>query len=162
MKPMKQPTPWTCSPTVVSFLTGIPFDTLLDTLGHDGSKIIYPDREEPACREGFGYSEISLALMKHGWASVCCYAKLEHDNGDAISGYPDFMELQNQLAIYCDRIIAVVKKENPERCHCLAWRPSEDLILDPLTGEFIEVIKEPIEYFECLFRIDTRLALGLN
>lgn len=56
------------------------------------------------------------------------------------------------MAKRCDRVLLIAQKQT-EGLHCYAWRPSEDLILDPLAGEAIEAVPYPVMYIELLVPI---------
>ena len=139
---MKQPTDWTCYPTVVSYLTGIDYGTLLTVIGHDGSEL---KADGPLGRSAFCYHEMSLALFKLCWTITQIAAKLDKRT------YADFDDLQTSLAKRCDRIAVIAKHD--KILHCYAWKPKEGVILDPLTGNKIERINKPIMYFECLEKL---------
>lgn len=150
----KQPNGWTCYPTCVSYLTGIPFDALLSTIGHDGSRVIQPERMEPACRESFTYSEMAIALLQHGWFTTAIYAALEHENGEPISAYPSFQVIEGLIANVCDRVIVTAASKTKGIDHCFAWTPSKNELIDPLTGQNINFLDEsrPVKHFELLLR----------
>lgn len=148
----KQPTPWSCYPTCVSFLTGIPFDDLIKTIGHDGSKIVDQSAVDPWGREAFCHTQVALALLKKGWASIELQASPQHSNGDGVTGYPSWDRLQSIVAKRCDRVLLIAQKPS-EGLHCYAWRPSENLTLDPLAGEEIEAVPYPVMYIELLVPI---------
>jgi len=46
----------------------IPVATLLDAVGHDGSKVIFPNLPEPARRQGFHVQEFVHVALRHGFA----------------------------------------------------------------------------------------------
>lgn len=43
---------------------------LVEELGHDGGRIIWPERQEPMCRRGFHIQEIIDLAWTHGWATT--------------------------------------------------------------------------------------------
>lgn len=45
--------------------------TLLEELGHDGSKIVFPDLKEPECRASFHPQEFVIVGMKMGKKVIC-------------------------------------------------------------------------------------------
>lgn len=63
----ESPNKWSCLPAAFSTCTGIPFSTLLEKIGHDGSEVVFPDLEEPDCRRGFVGQELTLALLDFGF-----------------------------------------------------------------------------------------------
>jgi hypothetical protein len=61
----KSPNKWSCLPTAVAMAIGVPVESLIRDIGHDGSQIIFPELKDPFCRRGFDFTDISLALLKH-------------------------------------------------------------------------------------------------
>lgn len=64
---VESPNSWSCMPAAFATATGIPLDTLLESIGHDGSEIIFPDLEDPLCRRTFNTQEIAFALFQFEW-----------------------------------------------------------------------------------------------
>jgi len=64
---VESPNNWSCVPAAFATATGLPFDLLLDKIGHDGSQIIFPDLPEPLCRRGFLGQELAYTLLTLGW-----------------------------------------------------------------------------------------------
>lgn len=64
---VEQPNIWSCVPAAFATATNIPFETLLEKIGHDGSEIIFPDLEEPLRRRAFHIQELVRALFDLGW-----------------------------------------------------------------------------------------------
>ena len=59
-----QPNKFTCLPTAFAIATGIPVDDLLQSIGHDGSDLVY------GSPRGFHPQEIIEVLFHRGWACV--------------------------------------------------------------------------------------------
>jgi len=68
MQLQQRPEPWMCVPLAFAMVLDIPVATLLDTVGHDGSKILFPNLSEPACRQGFHIQEFVHVALARGFA----------------------------------------------------------------------------------------------
>jgi len=146
---MKQPTNYTCFPTCVSYLTGIPLDELLDELGHMGEL-----RES-----GYGYtfSEMSFLLLKKGWASIPIYPKLNSVdvNCPSIQDVLDFIYKQEKVII-TKRVDPDSTSDKSEDFHCLAYKPKENIIMDPWTGKYLtqkQIRETKVHYYTILKKI---------
>lgn len=64
------PERWQCVPFAFSLVTGISMESLLQRLGHDGSKIIDEQMPEPFRRRGFACQEILSILPEFGWVGT--------------------------------------------------------------------------------------------
>jgi hypothetical protein len=64
---IQQPNNWSCLPAAFATVTGIPLETLLELVGHDGSEIIFNDLPEPLCRRSFLGQELVKVLFELGW-----------------------------------------------------------------------------------------------
>lgn len=62
--------PWSCYLDAVVKLTGIDEKELLVDIGHDGSEVIWPEREPPYCYRGFNPNHMAMVLLRYGWAVV--------------------------------------------------------------------------------------------
>jgi len=63
-----QPEQWACMPVAFAMAMGVSVDELLEAVGHDGSKIIFPTLPEPACRQGFHVQEFIVVALQRGLA----------------------------------------------------------------------------------------------
>ncbi len=61
-----QPNKWSCLPTAFANAADIPLSDLLDTIGHNGSAIVFPNLEEPYNRRSFHVIEVTSALLDMG------------------------------------------------------------------------------------------------
>ena len=61
-----QPDDWSCYPQVACMIVGVDYKTFLAFNGHDGSEILYKDREHPKGRRCFTDSEITKFLAHFG------------------------------------------------------------------------------------------------
>ena len=123
---IKQPNAWSCLPTAASILTGIPFDDIVKRIGHDGSRVVAPEKPDPWCREAFEPCELTKALLYHGWTTTHFHALLER------SRYPTIEEWVFLLDGYGWPVIITVEK--PMGMHAIAWRPQSGELIDPLHG----------------------------
>lgn len=64
----QRPEPWMCMPLAFAMAMDMPVDDLLAEIGHDGSRIAFPNLPEPACRLGFHIQEMILIALKRGMA----------------------------------------------------------------------------------------------
>jgi len=62
------PEPWMCMPLAFAMAMDVPVADLLAAVGHDGSKIVFPNLPEPACRQGFHIQEFIHAALKLSFA----------------------------------------------------------------------------------------------
>jgi len=56
--------PWSCLPAAFSMACGVPFKTIIDLIGHDGSELPYTNTQ---FRAGFHPQECLEAAEKLGW-----------------------------------------------------------------------------------------------
>lgn len=57
---------WSCLPKAVASLSNLTLEQLIGYIGHDGSEILYPEREEPLNRRAFSLGEIVSAATRLG------------------------------------------------------------------------------------------------
>lgn len=130
---MLQSNPWSCFPICVSILTEIAFDKLIKVIGHDGSKIVYPERMDISRYEAFSLDEIGIALLKLGWSATSFKACIKHKGSEILlTNYPDLPEISKLLTDLKLPTIITIQKEHNQ--HCLAWKPQTNTYIDPLTG----------------------------
>lgn len=66
MRLQKQPNNWSCLPTAFAIVLNVDVPVIFKYLGHDGSEIIFPERESPYNRKAFHPQElVEYALEKH-------------------------------------------------------------------------------------------------
>jgi hypothetical protein len=70
MTPIKQPNRWSCLPTTLAILLDTEVATIIDIIGHDGSTIIFPEKEDPHRRRSFHIQEIVMAAYQLGYALI--------------------------------------------------------------------------------------------
>ena len=104
MKHLIQPNRWTCLPTSFAMVLDVPFDLLLQDLGHDGSAIIDSSKPEPYNRQGFAPEEFVRVCYKYGYWCVPVYDNVE---------WIDFM-LKTYTGVVCGEL-------TPGCPHAMAW-----------------------------------------
>jgi hypothetical protein len=57
-----------CMPLAFAMALGIPVAELLEAVGHDGSKIVFPTLSEPLCRRCFHVQELIQVALARGCA----------------------------------------------------------------------------------------------
>lgn len=140
-----QPNKWSCFPTAVSILTEIPIDDIVAEIGHDGSRVVEPDKPDPWCREAFQYSEMVVALRKFDWTIAAIWAEISSPS------YPKWPAMANVVLNW--EVPTVVVIQRPLGNHCLAWDTKKNRLYDPLTGLRVEEQPYPVTCLEPLFRI---------
>lgn len=68
MKLQKKLERWQCAITAFAMALDIPVAGLIDRIGHDGSKIVFPDLPEPANRCGHNIYELIQVALDLGYA----------------------------------------------------------------------------------------------
>jgi hypothetical protein len=63
----KSPNPWSCLPTAFAMAVGINVEQLINSVGHDGGDIIWPNLPEPERRRGFHTQEI-IRVLRTGFS----------------------------------------------------------------------------------------------
>jgi hypothetical protein len=62
-----KPNQWSCAITALAMTLRVPVAQLIEELGHDGSKNIFPKLEEPMCRRGFHSQELIHLAWRWGF-----------------------------------------------------------------------------------------------
>ena len=68
MQLQRKPNRWTCLPVSFAMVLDIPVQDIFNELGHNGSRILWPDLPEPMCRRGFHIQELIEIALRHGFA----------------------------------------------------------------------------------------------
>jgi hypothetical protein len=129
---MLQPNPWSCYPTALACCTGLDFDEIIRTIGHDGSEIIQPERGEPWGRAAFIWEEIAIAALRLGWAVTRVYADVANADGSRRAG--ELHGVCHILNAIRGRAIAEVQK-GENQWHCLVYDGGPGTLYDPATGQ---------------------------
>lgn len=121
-----QPNRWSCTLTSFAIATDIPEKDLIDSLGHDGSEIIFPDLPEPLCRRGFDPREFIFPLYTKGIDVIQIDAYLNrvtYDNSYIIDN-----RMQMYISIKNNKgVLTGLTKRN--KYHTVAW--NGEYIYDP-------------------------------
>ncbi|MEA1999814.1 MAG: hypothetical protein U9N61_10915 [Euryarchaeota archaeon] len=70
MKLQLQPNEWSCLPTAFAMVLNKPVAKVIEDIGHDGSKIIFPEEPEPFCRRSFHIQELTDICMLRNIAVI--------------------------------------------------------------------------------------------
>ena len=130
-----QPNPWSCYPTALACCTGLDLGEILRVIGHDGSRVIQPEKPDPWCREAFLFEEIAFAAFSFGWALTRVYVDTLNRDG---SRRPGFLNRPGGFlgVLDCKAIVEVQRgTEEDPRWHALIYDGRAGTIYDPLTGE---------------------------
>jgi hypothetical protein len=150
------PNRWSCVPSAFATATNIPLASLIETIGHDGSEVIYPDLGEPYRRRAFLLDEVAVALLEHGWI----VAKYETKPAFAVDQdhiyYHDYtrdkLELISKLMTCSIGVVAgILRTDKREINHAAAWDGKE--CFDPL-GFIYPLERYEIDFYCALFRAE--------
>ena len=64
----RQPNSWSCAPTAWAMAFNCPVEEVIRELGHDGSRVQWPDEPEPKRRRGFHSQEFVRLALKHNYS----------------------------------------------------------------------------------------------
>jgi hypothetical protein len=70
MKLQVKPEPWLCMATSFAMAVDVPVRELIARMGHDGSKIVFPEYPDPQCRAGHHIQECINAALRLGFATT--------------------------------------------------------------------------------------------
>lgn len=134
MQLITQPTPWTCQPAAFAMCMGVPLDTVLAMLGHDGGRIDNFNATSTvwtvAC---FAPAELALAAYKLGYAVVEVPAAIVSHNGQPVKWYPKSPGALMSIFAPGTRFVLTVQSETtPSSYHCVAHELGTDCYHDPL------------------------------
>lgn len=122
------PNAWSCLPTAFAIALNIPVKKLIETLGHDGSEIIFEDYPEPQGRRGFHTSElIDYCLRHHNLKVSLIPIAVRLWSSDQKFFYDLYTpeQISERLALYLKAPRAVVLEPN----HAVAW--DGEKVFDP-------------------------------
>ena len=71
---------WSCLPKAAAIAADVPFEKILEKIGHDGSEILWPDLPGKYQRRSFHTQEIVLALLDLGFTATPLYAEMTIGN----------------------------------------------------------------------------------
>lgn len=77
----KSPNAWSCLPTAFAMAIGCPVENLIHSVGHDGSRIAWPDLKDPIRRRGFHIQELIaiLYVLSYSVTPIEDYARIAPD-----------------------------------------------------------------------------------
>lgn len=141
-----QPNRWSCSVASAAMVMGIDVKTLTDEIGHDGSRIVFPDLREPTNRAGFTITEIIDAAFKLGWSVVGIETmpQATPDGHNVRDVYPE-SKLRERVDHYLDSwdAIAYGARHDGLNWHVIAWSHKEQRWHDP-SGPILQKEKPSI------------------
>jgi hypothetical protein len=139
-----QPNKWSCFPTALAICLGVKVDDVILAIGHDGSAVIWPELEDPACRQGFHDQEILLAAEACGM-SLVRYDK--HPTSYVQMDMPphklDYSARFEEVVMTYDGIL--VGKTMEGKDHAVAW--DRHMCLDPMGHRYAINYFEPEHFF---------------
>lgn len=123
MKLLKQPNRWSCGITSFAMLFDLSIEQAIQLIGHDGSKIIWPEAKEPLCRKGFLIPELVDAAWKLGSGLIQfdAFPMFQSPDCEPVALYTD-----EEMEFRLDRILAqgsglIIGRYSPDKCHMVAW-----------------------------------------
>lgn len=141
---IKQPTPYTCYPTALSILTGVPVKELIKPTGHTGDEFIRYNKQELVSNGAFIHPEMAMVLLHHGWAIIPIWL--------GVPSRPWFPDFKDILITYNDEKLILVAQK-PKVQHCYAYDGT--CCFDPMTGGRTELpIPYPLTWVEIVRRIE--------
>lgn len=93
---------------------------------HDGSKIIFPDRQEPLCRAGHSMCEMVMVAIKMGYMLCPIVPIWEVESGHTITLPLEWVE---SILHRFDGVMLGTTSSG--RYHAVAWNHVKQMILDP-------------------------------
>ena len=128
-----QPNRWSCLPTAFAMAIGITVEEMVNAIGHDGSKIIWPDLPEPRCRRGFHTQEcIRVALLLGKSVTPVEYESRLAPGDVTPLTITNHRWFSAYLTTSCGVVTGVVGQNGTAKGHALAY--SYTLVADPTTG----------------------------
>lgn len=126
MQLIESPNRWSCLPASFAMAMGLSLDVILESIGHDGSEIIWPLMPEPQRRRTFHLQECIAVSWRFGWAVT------EHEFEPILT--PDGMQMLYLLARtdikdIMRRVSGVLIGRGRANMHAVAW--DTEHIYDP-------------------------------
>ena len=132
MTHLPQQNDWTCLPTALEYVTGVPRHIIMAEIGHDGSQIVRPENPEPRNHKGFHMMEQVKWVDGRGYKNdfySLSHAEAEHFGLRTASNDQMLWNL-----IQGKRAVCTVKSRRfAGVMHAVAW--IIDHFVDPVTGE---------------------------
>lgn len=133
MKIQISPNKWSCLPTAFAIATNYPVDVIINQIGHDGSEIIFPERNEPYNRRGFMIQEIMDILLWKDWAVVHIEAlpMIINPFEDIASPSPEPAIKRFNHYLKCVNGVLCGMMKGTNKWHACAWNHYEQMMYDP-------------------------------
>lgn len=141
---------WQCMPAAVACSLEVPFQKVIDAIGHDGSEINNQGLREPFCRRGFHPEEIMDAAIELGFVSTTVQYCPKLAQYCSVEEFPIWSHQANKKRFlhYLNTTTGIVMgyRDIPFGGH--AWSYSKGERIDPdSTGE----IKSVEDFFQTEF-----------
>lgn len=144
-----QPNKWSCLPTAFAMAIDVPVAKVIEDICHDGSKIIFPEYDDPFCRRSFHIQELTDICLKRGFAVV----PIENQPISEAKNHQYNVPVHNKrleyyLVNYTGVLIGMIQTDRP---HAVAWNGHR--ILDP-NGTDYNVIDFRIDIFFLIIKFN--------
>ncbi len=137
-----QPSRWSCLPTSLAIVLGVPVEAIFAILGHDGSEILWPELPEPQCHKGFTLGEMIHVADRFGKYLVAHEKKWTHSpDGNIIIQIPN--DYFNDKLKRFNGVITGVTTQGKR--HAVAWLDGE--VIDPSDQTRSPYFQGQEEYF---------------
>lgn len=116
-------------------LTGLSLAVLRETIGHDGSEVIWPDMPEPYGRIAFDMQELTDAALAHGFGLIRIVGNplsTSHMSKPPTPVYPEAFE--ERFEHYLNKFSGILTGTNAKGGHAVAWDQPSQQIYDPDCG----------------------------
>lgn len=133
----RSPNRWSCLVSSFAMALGVPVEQLINTVGHDGSEIIWPELPEPSRRRGHHPQEMIYAAANLGF-SVTPFEAFPVSLG-AVGANPFVVPMsipvEERMRLVMRGEVGVITGETMQGlAHAVAWNGSN--ILDPSGREY--------------------------
>lgn len=126
---LTQPAPnaWSCLPTAFANVTDTEINSLLASIGHDGSEILYPNQPGVACRRAFHPQECIYVLAGRGF-EITCFEKRPRHGISVVESHE--LAYDHAFDLMLARFSGVVVGHGGRRRHAVAWDHKHKVIID--------------------------------
>ena len=156
MEIILQPNNWTCNPSAYAMCMGVSLDKVIETLGHDGSRIINVDAirvtEVVECFDGH---ELVLAAYKLGFAALEFPVMLGSviPNCDLNPHWPQMSRLWDEFPADQRFVVVIASYKYKGHFHCVAWQRDKSYYLDPHCGKIDLPFNGPVKCAIAIIRM---------
>lgn len=151
----RTPKPWTCLAASFASALEIPYDLLIQRIGHDGSEIMHPTFPDPYCRRAFHIQEMIDVALEDGWLVTPIDAIPTYALHGRVTQGQFKMEKDPGLRMlkYLSEGFGILTGENMRgRPHAVVWDRSQ--VHDPATMTSYSIQHFSIQTFWKLTRAD--------